>query len=456
MHLIGVSYSSDVSWTLKELRVKLPILIIPFMFVGFPKLDYSKFEKIVYFYATVIGLVSIIILATKLIGEMEIKYLMNEYFLSHIRYSLNLNIAMYFLAIVHLRKKRNHYSNLLVAILLLWLVFFLFYLKSFTGIVVFIVLFFVIGLFLAFRTKKLTFKIVYLSSLLLILFSLSFYFGLLIKNYYEVEEIQVESLEKYTKSGNKYKHELPDVIESGQRTYFYVCNKELNETWNNLSDISYDSIDGNGHLIKYTLIRYLSSKGLRKDKEGVESLSKKDISNIEKGIANYQYTQGVGISSRIKEILFEYDNYLRTRNPSGHSVMQRIEFWRTAKNIIKKNFWIGVGMGDLKIAFDTEYVLMGTKLNEKYRLRSHNQYLSIWAAFGLLGLVWFLFALLYPPIKHKLFGNIYFLVFFTSFAMSMFTEDTIETQAGVTFFIVFYCLFLFTFTDNKKNLFPTY
>jgi hypothetical protein len=158
------------------------------MFVGFPKLDYSKFEKIVYFYATVIGLVSIIILATKLIGEMEIKYLMNEYFLSHIRYSLNLNIAMYFLAIVHLRKKRNHYSNLLVAILLLWLVFFLFYLKSFTGIVVFIVLFFVIGLFLAFRTKKLTFKIVYLSSLLLILFSLSFYFGLLIKNYYEVEE----------------------------------------------------------------------------------------------------------------------------------------------------------------------------------------------------------------------------------------------------------------------------
>ena len=84
----------------------------------------------------------------------------------------------------------------------------------------------------------------------------------------------------------------------------------------------------------------MTSKGLRKDKEGVEALTIKDIQNIENGIANYLYTQGIGVESRLMKILFEYNNYMRTGDPSGHSVMQRVEYWKTAKQIIDKNFLV--------------------------------------------------------------------------------------------------------------------
>ena len=36
----------------------------------------------------------------------------------------------------------------------------------------------------------------------------------------------------------------------------------------------------------------------------------------------------------------------------------------------------------------------------------------------------------------------FFMVFFITLLVSMITEDTIETQAGLSFYVFFYCLFL--------------
>jgi len=41
------------------------------------------------------------------------------------------------------------------------------------------------------------------------------------------------------------------------------------------------------------------------------------------------------------------------------------------------------------------------------------------------------------------FSDYFFLVFFIIVMLSMIPEDTIESQAGVTFFAFFYSLFLF-------------
>jgi len=153
-----------------------------------------------------------------------------------------------------------------------------------------------------------------------------------------MEQIDPSSLEKYTASGGKYRHELNAETENGKYIYIYICDSEIENAWKKRSVMPYDGLDYNGQILKFTLFRYMTSKDLRKDKEGVEALTIKDIKNIENGIANYHYTQGIGVESRLMKIIFEYNNYVQTGDPSGHSVMQRVEYWKTASNIIKNSF----------------------------------------------------------------------------------------------------------------------
>jgi len=94
-------------------------------------------------------------------------------------------------------------------------------------------------------------------------------------------------------------------------------------------------------------------------------------------------------------------------------------------------------------AFQQQYEKMKSKLAPDQRWRSHNQFLSLFVGFGILGLLWFLFAILYPPIVLGKFRDYFFLVFFIIAMLSMMPEDTIESQLGVTFFAFFYAFFLF-------------
>ena len=258
-------------------------------------------------------------------------------------------------------------------------------------------------------------------------------------------------METRTPSGNYYYHNLEAGTENGKYIYLYFNEKEMRAEWNHRSSLAYDSTDHRNQKIKFTLMRYLTSKDLRKDKGGVQSLNDQDVQNIENGIANVHYTEGIGIEARLMKILLEYENYKRTGNPSGHSVMQRVEYWRTSIRIIKKNFFFGVGTGDMNIAFQEEYKEMGSKLNPDSRLRAHNQYISIWVGLGLLGFIWFVFVLFYPPIINHSFFNLFYYIFFITLTVSMLTEDTIETQAGVTFFVVFNSLFLFLYQNNSLH-----
>ena len=50
LHIIGVTYSTDINYALKVVRIKLPILIIPFMFGVFHKTSSQQFKRLVIFF----------------------------------------------------------------------------------------------------------------------------------------------------------------------------------------------------------------------------------------------------------------------------------------------------------------------------------------------------------------------------------------------------------------------
>jgi hypothetical protein len=169
---------------------------------------------------------------------------------------------------------------------------------------------------------------------------------------------------------------------------------------------------------------------------GVSKLSDEEIKFVENGYSNYLYTNPINTRTRIHQILWEVDGSVRKNETNGHSLTMRIEFWKTAYHIVKQNLWFGVGTGDVKVAFKEQYEKENTSLHKEWQLRSHNQYLATTVALGLVGLVLFLIHLFTPFFSNKKM-SVFFIFFILIELLSFVNEDTLETQAGLTFCIFF-------------------
>ncbi|HRR23093.1 MAG TPA: O-antigen ligase family protein, partial [Bacteroidia bacterium] len=173
-----------------------------------------------------------------------------------------------------------------------------------------------------------------------------------------------------------------------------------------------------------------------------------EINAIEHGVANANDLTDSNIHNRLRATLWELNRYRTGGNPSGHSLTMRFEFWMTALQIIKQQPLTGVGTGDVPDAFAKKYDETNSMLDIKFRLRSHNQFLAVAVALGIPALILFIIMLFYPVFQSQYSRSFLFMTFWITAFLSMLTEDTLETQAGVSFFIFFSCLFLFL--KNKE------
>ena len=187
----------------------------------------------------------------------------------------------------------------------------------------------------------------------------------------------------------------------------------------------------------------MTSLGLRKDSVGVWSLTEKDINAIQLGIPNYRFNSLSSMSYRLFQVFWDIKEYQRGADINGHSVTMRFEYWRVALILINRHPIIGVGTGDVRKAFDDYYDSTHSPLKPQWRLRAHDQYLEIAVGFGLTGLAWFIISLFYPGMKTKKMYTFIYFVFWMIVMLSMLTEDTLETEAGSTFYAFFNSFFLF-------------
>ena len=111
--------------------------------------------------------------------------------------------------------------------------------------------------------------------------------------------------------------------------------------------------------------------------------------------------------------------------------------------IAKERPLFGVGTGDVKQAFREYYEEVHSPLNEKWRRRAHNQFLTFMIALGVVGLAVCLAALVAPLFVTGRQRSFLALGFFILMLLSMLNEDTLETSAGVGFVAFFYALFVF-------------
>lgn len=119
-----------------------------------------------------------------------------------------------------------------------------------------------------------------------------------------------------------------------------------------------------------------------------------------------------------------------------------------ALDIGKKNFWWGIGAGDLKNAMVNFYQSQYPQLpHSDYKL-PHNQWLWIFAGTGIVGLSAFLLAFFYPFTVAGFYKKPLALSFYLIIFSSFFTEATLEEQMGSGFYLIILLLLLNQFTDE--------
>lgn len=427
-----------------DLRKALFFIVIPLSFLlGKNITDKQKQNVLFVFILAVVAAIVYALINWKIFHSSSDFNIHNASLITHIRFSLQMILTIWLLLFLIIKNTDNRKLAALMGAGVVIITGFLFLQKSLTGIVslagssVFVLIYMTVK-------RKGYFRYVLLSLILLIIVGPIVYVGRIAYPFYNPKEFTPEQLAQKTTQGNTYSHDIKyKLIENGNYVYLFVCEDEMRQAWNERSELKYDSLDQNGYPVNSTLIRYLASKGLKKDAEAVKTLTDEEIKDVQNGLSNYRLKNNVwSIYPRIYISVWEYYNYTKLGEVNNQSLAQRLEFAKAALIIIRDNFWTGVGTGNWKAAFSDTYRKMNSNLSENYYASSHNQYLNYLVKFGIIGFILILFFIVYPVIRTKRYKDPVFLIFLSYIFIANFADSNFESHMGSSFFVFFYCFFL--------------
>ena len=448
IHVVGLLWTENLAFGLKLLKIKLPILIFPVVIAASPPLGMARIRNIVHLFSLSVLLTSIISIL-KLAGlfqEEVLGYRELSPFVHHLRYAVMLVTAMlfaiYFLFFdPHPEKKIR---RLMYILILVWLPVFSLALKSLTGILVMGSLGFLILLRVVFYIKKPAIRFLALVPLIMLPLGSLLYVNYAIEKFYSFDELVPAELESHTAEGNPYVHKPKRrEVENGHYVWIYVSDKELEREWNRVSDISYDGRNLQGEKMRYTIIRYLTSKGLRKDAAGFRQLTEDDIRAIEQGKANHIYLNYFSLYPRIYEVIWEFYSYKLGYEPNGKSILQRYLYLQSGWAVASDNLLIGVGTGDELLELGKYYEAVDSPLSMTERRGPHNEFLSAIITLGIPGFIVFMCALVFPLFLAHRQSSYMATGFLLLILISMLTSGTLSSSTGASLTGLFYSLFLF-------------
>lgn len=462
VHILWLINTSNFDYAIFDLRTKFAIIVFGFIFSTSPNLSIKEFRNILLVFVMTVFISSVLGVYFYIVGD-QVDYRAYSPFISHVRFALNICMSIYILGFLivrydsffQFRLKINIIVKTGFILILIWLLYFLTLMQSMTGIGIVFTVFVLLMFILFFKWKKtLKFRWVFLSLFFLIPIIIVLNIFRSYDHYTTKPKINFENLEKFTKNSNPYIHDTTyHNLENGKWTGLYLCEKELREEWNKVSDQNYDSKDKNGFLVSSKIIRYLTSKDLRKDKEGLNKLKASDIENIENGIANAEFIGNFGIKSRIHNLFFEIYMFEKNSDIKGSSLIQRLELLKNAINIIYKYPVLGVGTGDVGDEVANELKVRNSELQNS-GMRTHNQYITFIVSFGIIGFLLVMLSFFYPFFIGIKINDTLIIVFYIIFLISNIAEDTLESLHGAAFYSFFGALLLFLKPDlifDTKN-----
>lgn len=162
------------------------------------------------------------------------------------------------------------------------------------------------------------------------------------------------------------------------------------------------------------------------------------------------YTQIPSLQNRINYMMYDFEQF-QNGNIEGFSDGVRFASMQAGWEMWQKNFWFGVGIGDIKQESEQQMLdnYPGIK-NQLYLKMPHNQYLWTACATGVFGLLTLLFSFLFPLWYFRNQMDWLFIVLQILFGSAFLVEYMLEGQVGGTFYVLFQSLF-YSFLNLKKQ-----
>ena len=451
--VVSLLYTSNFKYAFHDLKVKLPILIVPFFMSAFAPLTKREFK--ILFHTLYLGaFITMIAGCFMYLGIIHLKMVdMRSYspFIAHIRVATLLTFLIFMSIYFFLNKEYRITLGIFYLIFPVIAVVFLLVLQSLTGFAVLVGTMFIIPLHGILKKKTRKISIVFI-----LIFGIVGFIGFkMVKKEYDrihnIEKVNLGELPKSTIRGNMYRSDTTNKeTVNGHYIQINLAYWEIQQSWDKRSNMEYHGLNKKGWPISSTIIKYLASKGKKKNQDEVNALSDKEIKAIENGIDNYLNVHPLDIRYRFNQLWAELYRYQKTGDPNHQSFSTRLETWKVAQHTISKSPVIGFGTGDVRDEMEKSFGETGSKLLPELRLNPHQQYLTIAIATGVLGLIIFVLIVFFPMIKFRSFNPL-FLACLSITAIGMLDEDTLETQAGSTQFIFMYAITWFFHQFEKTK-----
>lgn len=250
-----------------------------------------------------------------------------------------------------------------------------------------------------------------------------------------------DELPAETRNGIPYVHKLDrSVTENGHHVWTHIAWGEMQAGWSRRSYIPMPNVQG-------ALIRFLASKGLPKDLDGLEALSNEEVRAIERGIPSVVELNGSGWQKRWNRFKFNWGEWWDGRRSPDASILARSVYAQVGFSAwlsLPPDRWVvGCGSGRVAEVMDQAYADRLPDWPQEGRKRPHFQYVTLLLGLGFVGVGLFLWILkamwVHPPSRPGI----------LLIALSCLAEDTLETQAGVT--LTFVALALGAFIAVRRN-----
>lgn len=144
-----------------------------------------------------------------------------------------------------------------------------------------------------------------------------------------------------------------------------------------------------------------------------------------------------GFKQKVNYTIWDWQQYYYDL-PLRSSDASRLISLKVGYEVAQKNQWIGVGAGDLRKEVYQIYAEKHPDIEDKKM--PHNQFLSIAAGSGMIGLAIFLLAFFFPLFYKKIKPDALFITLHLIIFASFFMENTIENSVGVAFYVFFLLL----------------
>jgi hypothetical protein len=443
-HVVGLLWTDNLSEGLMTLQIKLPILIVTtaLMTIRWDQNKWLPRILSVFVFSISASAIAGMVLGWWQISAGETLH-SSEWspFISHIRMGILLSLGWGGLLIYSIKKHRLIAPAILYAVIA---VLYIWQTQSVTGCLMF--------LFATFFGMMQHWMKHSRRWVLVVGAAISF-LGVILLVQTLRPSPQPAQLATHTEWGAPYTHHQDRFLdENGYKVWNFLAWDEARIAWNKRSDCLFDGPDKMGHSLKITLTRYLTSLNLPKDGLAVQGLTEEDIRAIEQGTPSAVEHLKSGMNRRLDVLRYEVGNWMDDGNPSGNSVTQRWVYLKTGLHIALNNgivhSLLGVGTGDLPDAYQLAYIELDTPLNPQFRKRTHNQYLAWWVASGFIALSLWILVLIASWKRDREWWSLGRLAWWMV-VVSCFAEDTLETQAGVTFAV--FALVLFSMNDSKER-----